>query len=67
MPGKYLLLFTSTVHMFLGSPSCLFFAGIQAAFNALLMGVGGCVLRIKLSAETSILTSCALNTGSYYA
>ena len=42
-------------HTFLCSPSCvLSAAGIQAAFSALLMGVGGCVLRIKPSAETSI-------------
>lgn len=41
--------------VFLGSPACMLFAvGIQAAFSALLMGVDGCVLRIKLSAETSI-------------
>lgn len=41
--------------MFLGSPGCAFFAvGIQAAFSGLLMGAGGCVLRIKQSTETRI-------------
>lgn len=41
--------------MLLDTPSCVLFAvGIQAAFSALLMGAGGCVPRIKLSAKTSI-------------
>lgn len=49
MPGKCLLLFASAVCMFLGSPGAVLSAvGLQAAFSALLMGVSGCVLRIKL-------------------
>lgn len=49
MPGKYLLLFASAVCMFLGSSDAVLPAvGLQAAFSSLLMGVSGCVLRIKL-------------------